>query len=164
MPASDAPDGTRRISRDGDDLCRAILKDGILTIGNAGDSRAYLLRGATQPDHRRPLRRLAAGAGRQHDAGRGKTQQTPQPHQQVHRPEGDVEPDVDPIALEEGDTVLLCSDGLTTEVGDAEIARILASVPTSRHLRTPGRGCAEKRRLGQHHGRGSALWRVHAAG
>jgi hypothetical protein len=43
----------------------------------------------------------------------------------------EVEPDVETIPLQEGDTVLLCSDGLTTEASDAEIARILAGAPSA---------------------------------
>src|SRR5207245_530848 len=40
---------------------------------------------------------------------------------------GDIQPDVDLIELEDGDTLLLCSDGLTNMLGEDEIAEILAS-------------------------------------
>ena len=38
-----------------------------------------------------------------------------------------LKPDIDSQPLQDGDAVLLCSDGLTTEVDDQTIARLLAA-------------------------------------
>jgi protein phosphatase len=53
---------------------------------------------------------------------------------------GAEDPDVDitPLALEPGDRILLCSDGLSTPVNDSVIAAIIARAP----LGEPGPLCA----------------------
>ncbi len=108
----------------------AIVNDDVLTIGNLGDSRAYLLRNGElrqiTEDHSLVWQEVKAG------------RMTPE--QARHNPFRNqitqgvglnvkAESDVGTIALVDGDTVLLCSDGLTTEVPDSEIAYLLASAP-----------------------------------
>ncbi len=108
----------------------AMVKDDILTIGNVGDSRAYLLReGALRQiteDHSEIWQEVKAGRMTREQARKSRHRNA---ITQAMGLRSEVKPDVEQIPLEEGDTVLLCSDGLTTEVGDAEIARILATVP-----------------------------------
>jgi len=108
----------------------AIVNDDMLTIGNLGDSRAYLLRNGElrqiTEDHSLVWQEVKAG------------RMTPE--QARHNPFRNqitqgiglnvkAESDVGTISLTDGDTVLLCSDGLTTEVPDSEIAYLLASAP-----------------------------------
>ena len=50
----------------------------------------------------------------------------------VHEPSEPLEPDIETFPLQEGDIYLLCSDGLTDMVDDAEIEAILRSEPLTR--------------------------------
>lgn len=108
----------------------AIVQGSALTLGNVGDSRAYLLRDGKlsqmTEDHSEVWQQVKAGTMTREQAGRSKFRN------RITKAIGlspDVKPDVEQFTLQEGDTVLLCSDGLTTEVSDTEIARLLASVP-----------------------------------
>jgi protein phosphatase len=110
----------------------AILQNNQLTIGNAGDSRGYLLRegklSQLTDDHSEVWEQVKAGNMTREQARRSRHRNV------ITRAIGiqtDLDPDVDTFSLLPGDTVLLCSDGLTTEVSDTEIARILASAPTA---------------------------------
>ncbi|MCR4415413.1 MAG: hypothetical protein NUV77_23630, partial [Thermoguttaceae bacterium] len=52
-------------------------------------------------------------------------------------PNSDVQVDLEgPLALEPGDIFLLCSDGLSGQVGDAEIGKILSVLPPDEAVRT----------------------------
>jgi serine/threonine protein phosphatase PrpC len=113
----------------------AIVKDNLLTIGNIGDSRAYLLRegklSQITEDHSEVWQQVKAGNMTREQARHSKHRNS------ITRAIGlkpDVTPDVEQFTLEEGDTVLLCTDGLTTEVSDTEIARILATVPDAQEV------------------------------
>ena len=110
----------------------AILNDGALTVANAGDSRAYLLRDGElrqiTEDHSQVWQEVKAGKMTREEAQKSKFRN------KITKCIGwndGVNPDIFNFELREGDTLLLCSDGLTTEVGDAEIANILASSPTA---------------------------------
>ena len=57
------------------------------------------------------------------------------------------------LPVEEGDRVLVCSDGLNAELTDPQILRILSSAGTPQDDRgCPHPGCTAWRRPGQHHG------------
>jgi protein phosphatase len=97
-------------------------------LAHVGDSRAYLVRAGRirqlTDDHSlvgELLRRreISEAAAREH------------PHRHVlTRALGvrrHVEPDLAELTPVEGDTFAVCSDGLTTHVGDAEIARALGA-------------------------------------
>jgi protein phosphatase len=86
-------------------LVAAAIAGGSAVIGNLGDSRAYLLRDGD-------IRLVTAD-----HAGEFKSSIT----RFVGDPRG-VQPDVFLEALRPGDRLLLCSDGLTRHVPDAEIA------------------------------------------
>lgn len=104
-----------------------LFGEGRLALAHVGDSRAYLLRqgrlrGLTD-DHSivaELLRRqaISEAAARAH------------PHRHVLtralgvRPR--IEPDLAEMTPQPGDVFVLCSDGLTTHVGDAEIAEQIA--------------------------------------
>ena len=104
-----------------------------LIVGNVGDSRAYLLRYG-QPlrqitdDHSDIWEEVIAGNLSREEARNHRFRN------RINRAIGlksDVRPDVFRETLQEGDAVLLCSDGLTTELDDAMIESILASAPNA---------------------------------
>ena len=101
-----------------------------VALAHVGDSRAYLIRAGRirqlTHDHS-----LVAELVRQHEitaaAARG------HPHRHVlTRALGVrrlVEPDLAELTPAEGDTFVLCSDGLTGHVRDAEIAEVVVGEP-----------------------------------
>jgi serine/threonine protein phosphatase PrpC len=105
----------------------AVVNDAVLTVGNLGDSRAYLLRAGKMrqltDDHSEVWQEVTAGRMTREEA------QNSRFRNRITRAIGlgpEVNTDVFRDTLQEGDTVLLCSDGLTGELRDAEIARIMA--------------------------------------
>jgi serine/threonine protein phosphatase PrpC len=108
----------------------AVAGDRVLQLAHVGDSRAYLLRAGA------PLRQLTTDHTVVQEAvARGLlTRQQAAVHPQrgvVTRAVG-LDPQVpvdlpEPLELEPGDQVLLCSDGLTEVVDDEPIAAVLAS-------------------------------------
>jgi protein phosphatase len=108
----------------------ALVKGNALTIGNVGDSRAYLLRDGKlrqiTEDHSEVWQEVIAGNMTREEARKSRFRN------RVTQGIGlrsEVKPDVETLPLAEGDTVLLCSDGLSTEVSDDQIARTLAGIP-----------------------------------
>jgi PPM family protein phosphatase len=99
-----------------------------VAIGHVGDSRAYRLRGPK-------LERLTQDHSLVEELRRkGQlTDQQAEEHPQrsiITRalgPEAEVEPDVHTVRARPGDVFLVCSDGLTTMIGEERIARILRS-------------------------------------
>lgn len=101
---------------------------GFLVLANVGDSRAYLLRqgqlSQITEDHSEVWEQVKAGKMTPEQAATSRFRNT------ITRAMGlraTVKPDITIRTLEAGDVVLLCSDGLTTEVDDLTIARLLAS-------------------------------------
>jgi PPM family protein phosphatase len=115
----------------GTTVTAALLTGGRVTLGHVGDSRAYRIRDGEleqlTEDHS-----LVADLMR---SGR-LTPEEAEAHPQrsvITRALGtDPNVDVDTMAIEAepGDVFLLCSDGLTTMVGDEDILGILAAAPT----------------------------------
>lgn len=106
----------------------ALVRNGVAAIANIGDSRAYLLREGEliqlTRDHSLVQEHVRAGDLTEEEARASRYRNV------ITRAIGmtdRVEPDIDLIELRTGDTLLLCSDGLTTMVDDAEIARTLAA-------------------------------------
>jgi serine/threonine protein phosphatase PrpC len=115
---------TRRM---GTTCVAALVARGQAAIGNVGDSRIYLLRGGelTQltNDHSLVQEHVRQGELTAEEARRSRFRNV------ITRAIGianAVQPDVDRIELQEGDTLLLCTDGLTNMVREPEIARLLA--------------------------------------
>ena len=104
-----------------------------LQITHVGDSRAYLFRAGRL--HR--LTRDHTYAQLLVDLGRlPSTDQADPRHRHILTnalggSDRDVKVDIDLMKLEDGDRVLLCSDGLTEMVDDKTIAGLLAEVPDS---------------------------------
>ena len=119
------------VSGMGTTVTAALLTGGRVTLGHVGDSRAYRIRDGDleqlTEDHS-----LVADLMR---SGR-LTPEEAEAHPQrsvITRALGtDPNVDVDTMAVdaEPGDVFLLCSDGLTTMVGDEDILGILAAAPT----------------------------------
>ncbi len=107
------------------------LKENKLTLAHAGDSRVYLLRkgklSQLTQDHSVVWQEVLAGKMTREEAANSKFRNSVT--KAIGLQQHDVDAEVQNYDLEEGDTLLFCTDGLTTEVPDAEIARILATVP-----------------------------------
>ena len=110
----------------GTTLTAALLKEGRLTVAHVGDSRAYLL-------HDGALTQLTqdhSWVGEMVRRGElTPAQAAVHPHRSVITralgTDGGAEPDMMEIPVMEGDRLLLCSDGLTGMVSDAEIEALL---------------------------------------
>ena len=104
-----------------------LLEDGHLALVNVGDSRAYLWRERTLTqltrDHSVTAELVQRGELREADASR-------HPHYGVlTRALGvalDVKIDCRTLTLEQGDRLVVCSDGLFNEVSSFEIAGVMA--------------------------------------
>ena len=115
----------------GTTVTAALLLGGRVTIGHVGDSRAYRIRDAE-------LEQLTDDHSLVGDLMRSGrlTPEEAEAHPQrsvITRALGtDPEVDVDTLTVDArpGDLFLLCSDGLTTMVGDEDILGILAAAPT----------------------------------
>ena len=105
----------------------AILDANRLTIANVGDSRAYILRSGAlsqiTQDHSSVWEQVLAGNMTRAEA------RTSRFRNQITRAigsEANATPDIETLELQQGDSVLICSDGLTSEIRDHEIARLFA--------------------------------------
>jgi len=103
--------------------------DGVLLVSNVGDSRLYRLRGDTLEcltrDH--SVLRAQCDAGMIESASEGPAALRGLLTRAIGV-EAEVVPDVAVFALEPDDHYLLCSDGLTDMVPDADIAEILVTL------------------------------------
>src|SRR3990172_8262304 len=110
----------------GTTLTAALAGERSLSLAHVGDSRAYLLHEGNliqlTNDHSWVGEMVRRGELTQ-------AQAAVHPHRSVITralgTESDADPDIFEVPLEPGDRVLLCSDGLTGMVPDAEIAEIL---------------------------------------
>ncbi len=105
-------------------------KQGFLVLANVGDSRAYLLRqgrlSQITEDHSEVWEQVKAGKMTPEQAATSRFRNT------ITRAMGlrsTVKPDITIRTLEAGDVILICSDGLSIEVDDLTIARLLAGSP-----------------------------------
>ena len=113
----------------GTTLTAVMVRDGSMHLAHVGDSRAYLLRQGEQinqltTDHTLVEQLVQDGRLSRDEIGN-------HPQRSVITRAIGVERTVDvdtlaPLVLQAGDQVLLCSDGLTGPVSDAEVATILA--------------------------------------
>jgi PPM family protein phosphatase len=97
-----------------------------LSVVNVGDSRAYLLRGGEleqlTEDHTLVAEQVRRGIISPQQAQTSTFQNVLIRALGVH---ADVEPDADEFDLHPGDILLLCTDGLTRLVDDAEISKAI---------------------------------------
>ncbi|HEX2589202.1 MAG TPA: Stp1/IreP family PP2C-type Ser/Thr phosphatase [Gaiellales bacterium] len=105
-----------------------VEQDGRIAFANVGDSRAYLLRdGALQrltEDHSVVAELVASGQISEQEAG---THPQRNVVTRVLGAEATVQVDTFWLQAQDGDLVLLCSDGLTDMVAEDDFAAILAS-------------------------------------
>jgi PPM family protein phosphatase len=106
----------------------ARISEGLLSLAHVGDSRAYRLRGNVfeqlTRDHSFVAEQVRRGILTEEEAGRSNLQNVLTRALGV---EAEVEVDIAEKLVIKGDTLLLCSDGLTRELSDSQIAGVLES-------------------------------------
>jgi serine/threonine protein phosphatase PrpC len=121
--ASRAPE----IRRMGTTVTAAVLRGTDLLVANVGDSRAYLVRGGATRQLTQDHSLIAEGL---RDGTITPDQVSSHPYRGViTRALGagpDVQPDFFSERLQSGDTLLLCTDGLTNEMDDRQITATIA--------------------------------------
>lgn len=114
----------------GTTLVVLLIEDDVAHLGHVGDSRIYLFR----DDRLHRLTRDHTVVQQEIDAGR----LSPElarivPHKNILTQSvgyhGPVEPDTCTRPVEPGDVFVLCSDGLTDPLDDAQLAQIIRSTP-----------------------------------
>jgi protein phosphatase len=97
-----------------------------VAIGHVGDSRAYRLRGRKLEQLTRD-HSLVEEMRRKGQLTDAQAQDHPQRSiiTRALGPEPEVEPDVQTVSAAPGDVFLVCSDGLTTMLGEEQIAKLL---------------------------------------
>jgi len=98
-----------------------------VAIGHVGDSRAYRLRGGRLEQLTRD-HSLVEEMRRKGQLTDAQAEDHPQRSiiTRALGPEPEVEPDVHTVSAAPGDAFLICSDGLTTMLGEAQIAKLLS--------------------------------------
>ncbi len=125
VKAAGVQSGTPRM---GTTLTMALLVWPLLYVAHVGDTRCYLWR-------RQQLTRLTTDHTVAQQIAEASPQQPVDPasalHHMLWNSLGGAEPvpvpQISKVPLEAGDVLLLCSDGLTKHVGEAEIAAVLGS-------------------------------------
>lgn len=113
----------------GTTLVVASISDNVLRVANIGDSRLYIINDdITQitRDHSWVEEMVSIGEINREQA------RTHAKKNIITRAIGgsdDVEPDMFSVDLQEGDKILMCSDGLTNMVEDSEILRVVKNYP-----------------------------------
>jgi serine/threonine protein phosphatase PrpC len=108
----------------------ALIRNGSAIVGHVGDSRIYLLRSGRlaqlTEDHSLVQEHVRAGEMSAEEARGSRFKNV------ITRAVGIAErvaPEIKMLELAEGDTLLLCSDGLTNMVSDRDIVRMLGQIP-----------------------------------
>jgi PPM family protein phosphatase len=114
------------VSGMGTTITVALVEDGVVTIGHVGDSRAYLIRDG-KLDQLTDDHTLVAELVRSGKLSPAEAEAHPQ-RSVITRALG-TDPDVDvdtfPVETKPGDLFMLCSDGLTSMVGDEAIEDVV---------------------------------------
>lgn len=112
--------------RMGSTVVAALLNDDCMSVVHVGDSRAYRLRSAAlEPltaDHSFVAEQVRMGRMTREEAEHSTMQSV---LMRALGTEPEVLVDADDELLLDGDAILLCSDGLTRELSDAQIAAVL---------------------------------------
>lgn len=112
----------------GSTIVAVLIRGNALSVGHVGDSRIYLIRQnviqqLTQ-DHSLVMEQVRRGYITREQAERSEMQNI---ILRALGSEESVEPDVEDLVVLSGDTLVLCSDGLTRHVHDEEILKIISS-------------------------------------
>lgn len=115
----------------GTTLVAAVIRGTVLTVGNVGDSRAYIFRGRTNAmqiskDHSMVAEAVRAG---QMTAEQAKTSRQRNIITRALGQRQRIEVDIFEVDLLPNDVLLLCSDGLYGIVEDAELKQIVQEQP-----------------------------------
>lgn len=110
----------------------AYIENDKFTVANVGDSRCYLFRGgvltALSKDHSMGQRMIDSGVMSEEEARKTKSWHELTQHFGIFPEEFTIEPYFTGIyEFADGDELLLCSDGLTDMLVDAEISAIMAA-------------------------------------
>ncbi|MGH9786299.1 MAG: protein phosphatase 2C domain-containing protein, partial [Terriglobia bacterium] len=116
----------------GSTVVAALLNGNVLSIAHVGDSRIYLyhegaLRQLTQ-DHSLVMEQVRRGLISREEAEQSELSNV---ILRALGAEPTVQADLDELWVNEGDQILLCSDGLTRMAPDAQIAAVLAEPLTA---------------------------------
>jgi PPM family protein phosphatase len=121
-------EGEREHAGMGSTIASVLVQDNFYSIGHVGDSRIYLVRdGQIQQltnDHSLVMEQVRRGLMTVQEAERSEIQNI---ILRALGSEEDVEPDLDDMVAQPDDTLLLASDGLTKEVKDPDILKIVQS-------------------------------------
>jgi protein phosphatase len=114
----------------GSTIVAALVKGNALSIGNVGDSRIYLIRQdniqqLTQ-DHSLVMEQVRRGYITREQAEHSEMQNI---ILKALGSEQEVEPDIEDLAVLEGDILIMCSDGLTKYVREEEIMSVVSGGP-----------------------------------
>lgn len=114
------------------------FKNDNLYISNVGDSRAYILRNGTlhcvSKDHTAAQTMVDAGLVSYEDSQKIKEKHQLTQHIGIFPEEMVIEPNYNSLKANSGDIVMICSDGLTDMLSDADIAAILSNGGTEQEL------------------------------
>lgn len=114
------------------------FKNDTIYISNVGDSRAYLLRNnklhCVSKDHTVAQSMVDSGVISYEESQRIKEKHKLTQHIGIFPEEMIIEPYYNNIPAQRGDIVLLCSDGLTDMLTDADIANILRAGGTEEQI------------------------------
>ena len=112
----------------GSTIVSVLVQDNFLAVGHVGDSRIYLVRNGKMQqltnDHSLVMEQVRRGLMTVAEAEKSEIQNI---ILRALGSEESVEPDLDDLVALPGDTLLLASDGLTKEVKDPEILKIVNS-------------------------------------
>jgi serine/threonine protein phosphatase PrpC len=112
----------------GSTMVAALVYDNVLSIGNVGDSRIYLIRQGTiqqlTQDHSLVMEQVRRGYITLEQAAKSEMQNI---ILRALGSEDTVEADVEDLPLLPGDVLLMCSDGLTKYLPDDDLLRIVSS-------------------------------------
>ena len=116
----------------GSTVVAAQLHGSVLSVAHVGDSRLYLFRdGKLQQvtqDHSFVMEQVRRGLITREEAEKSEMSNV---IMRALGAEPTVAVDLDELWMSQGDQVLLCSDGLTRMIPDAEIASVLAEAPSA---------------------------------
>lgn len=117
--------------RSGSTMAALYIDTGRAVSCNVGDSRVYLFRGdrliLLSRDHNRAQYMIDSGQMTEEQARSSSARHTLTQYLGIFEDEMILEPWFsEPVAVEDGDCFLLCSDGLTDMLKDAEIVQILS--------------------------------------
>jgi serine/threonine protein phosphatase PrpC len=136
----------------GTTLTALILKQDEGILAHVGDSRCYRLREGVfeqlSRDHTLVARLVEQGIITPEQAKYHPQRNVIRQAVGVADPSEPLEPDIETFALQAGDLYLLCSDGLTDMVDDAEIEAILRDEPPTARRVAVSRPRARQRRTG----------------